>query len=123
MFRKLWQGADRRRYPRQEAFLELTIQVEMYGFDGDSRPFFASGRTLNVSRGGVYAELDAPVAEGSVCKIFFRDDGHRVRPKHVAARVLRCEERDGRFRIAVEFDEPLLELDSRQAAATPAGAD
>lgn len=122
MFRKFWKGPERREHPRFDAALELAIQVEMYGFEGDSTPFFASGRTLNVSRGGVYTCVDAPVAEGSVCKLFFRDADAQVRPSHVSGRVLRCSERDGAFHIAVEFDEPLLELSVAQPEASAAGA-
>lgn len=109
MFRKLWSGQDRRRFPRTEAALDLSIEVEMYGFD-DNRPFFASGRTIDISRGGLFAVLDAPIAAGSVCKLFFHDAGAHVRPSHLAARVLRCREEGNRFLIAVEFDVPLLAL-------------
>lgn len=122
MFRRLWKGPERRAHPRFEAALDLSIQVEMYGFAGDCDPFFASGTTLNVSRGGVFASVDAPVAEGSVCKIFFRDAGAQVRPSHAAGRVLRCSEEDGLFYIAVQFDEPLLELTPERPAMSSAEA-
>jgi len=116
MFRKIWKGADRRRHRRLEAAVELEVQVEMYGFEGESTPFFATGRTINISRGGVYAALDAPVGIGSVCKVFFRGADDRVAPAHVQGKVLRCEEREGGFRIAVEFDEPLERLQVPEAA-------
>lgn len=121
MFRRLWKGPDRREHPRVEASLELSIQVEMYGFEEDSRPFFASGRTVNISRGGVFTTVDAPVAEGSVCKLFFRDGEGQVRPTHMAGRVLRCTEEGGAFHIAIAFDESLLELHPTQSGMSVEG--
>lgn len=117
MPRRLWSGPDQRRYDRHEATLEieLEIQVEIYGFETESHPFFASGETLNISLSGLLAYLDAPVSSGSVCSIFFRNAGHQVRPCLLAGRVLRCDARADGFVIAVTFDEPLLHL----AAETP----
>ena len=66
MLRSLWKGAERRRFPRIDAQLDVEIAVEVYGFHGEVHPFFASGRTLNVARAGVLALLDAPVPAGAV---------------------------------------------------------
>lgn len=110
MLRKLWKGPDRRRHRRFAAAVDLEVEVEMYGFERDSTPFYATGRTVNISRGGVCAALDAPVAIGSICKVFFRDADARVEPAQVQGKVLRCEELDDAFRIAVAFDEPLTRL-------------
>ncbi len=85
----------------------------MYGFDG-ARPFFATGTTVNASRGGVYAALDVPVASGSVCNVFFRDAGECIEPSRVQGRVIRCDEHDGTFRVAIAFDRPLARLETLQ---------
>lgn len=111
MLRSWWQGKERRRHPRHEAALELSIEVELYGFHGDVEPFFASGLTVNISRGGLLACVDAPVTDGSVCKVFFHDTAGQVQPRHVAALVVRCSEReDGTFLVAAEFEQPLSRL-------------
>ena len=94
--------------------------MELYGFEDESHPFFASGRTLNLSRSGALTLVDLPVARGSVCKIFFRHADDVIRPHHVAGRVLRAREvRDG-FEIAIEFDEPLAHLRQEEAAVRAA---
>jgi hypothetical protein len=110
MLRKWWQGPERRKFPRLEAAIELSVRVELYGFEDASMPFFASGSTRNVSRGGLLAALDAPVSEGSICKVFLHDAADQVRPHHVAGRVVRCEEDGEKFLVAVEFDHPLTRL-------------
>jgi len=122
MFSRIWKGADRRQFPRREATIEVELEIEIYGFEGESRPFFASGKTINISRGGVLACLDVPISRGSVCKLFFRQIGDRVRPHHVAGRVIRLRESGGDFLIAVRFDEPLAHLEVRENVAVSAGA-
>ena len=111
MLERFWGGRERRRHTRHPAALQVDIEVEVYGFEGDSRPFFASGNTINISRGGLLARLDAPVSRGSVCNVFFRNAGRQVRPQHTAAQVMRSQEIDGGFLVAVRFEELLLQLD------------
>lgn len=126
MLERLWKGPERRQHRRFEAEIDLSIQVEMYGFEEDARPFFASGQTANISQGGVYALVDAPIAEGSVCKLFFRDAEAHVRPSHVAGRVVRCEaleDDDETFGIAVSFDAPMLEIVAEPKAVAGAESD
>lgn len=115
MFRRWWRGPDRRKFPRLEAAIELSVRVEVYGFAEESLPFFASGATRNVSRGGLLASLDAPVAECSICRIFLHDAADQIRPRHVGGRVVRCEERGDEFLVAVEFDQPLTRLQIEHA--------
>ena len=118
MFSRIWKGVERRKFPRQEAALDMELEIEIYGFEGESRPFFASGKTINISRSGVLARLDVPVQQGSVCKLFFSRTGDQVRPHHVAGRVARMTASADEYLIAVEFDEPLAHLEV--AAQTPA---
>ena len=110
MFSRIWKGVERRKFPRQEAALDMELEIEIYGFEGESRPFFASGKTINISRSGVLARLDVPVQQGSVCKLFFSRTGDQVRPHHVAGRVARMTASADEYLIAVEFDEPLAHL-------------
>jgi hypothetical protein len=122
MFSRIWKGVERRRFPREEAALEVELEIEIYGFEGESRPFFASGKTVNISRDGVLARLDLPVARGSVCKLFFRQPGDQVRPHHVAGRVARLSQCGDDFLIAVRFDEPLARLEITEKVAGAARA-
>ncbi len=124
MWNRLLAKVERRRFRRLEASIEVAISVELYGFEGAANPFFSSGVTLDMSRGGVLARLDAPIHAGAVCNVFFRDCGDQVRPCYVAGRVIRCEEIDGAFRIAVTFEEPLLALpgDTETVADQPVEA-
>ncbi len=122
MFSKIWKGSDRRVFPRQEAALEVELEIEIYGFEGNSRPFFASGKTINISRSGVLARLDVPVTRGSVCKLFFSRTGDQVRPHHVAGRVARMTPSGKEFLIAVEFDEPLARLEIAEQVQVTASA-
>lgn len=123
MLRSLWRGPDRRRHRRHEASFDIRVELEVYGFEGEVRPFFASGSTVNVSRSGLLATLDAPVSTGSVCNIFFRDTGEQLRPHHVTGRVVREFEEGDRHFVAVEFDEPLLRLEVEELQGTAVAAD
>lgn len=111
MIERIWQGPERRRHPRHEACFSLAVGVEVYGFEAASRPFFARGTSCNISLGGVLARLDAPVSPGSVCNVFFRRVGERIRPHHLAARVLHCRREGDEYLVGIAFDEPLAKLD------------
>jgi len=127
MWKRIWNGVERRKFRRLQAHLRVEVGVELYGFEGRAHPFFASGRTLDISRGGILAHIDSPIHAGAVCNIFFRDPDSAVRPRHVSGRVIRCQQvaddqnaeadtdrasgaRTPIFRIAVAFEEPLLQL-------------
>ena len=58
----------RRAYPRLEAAIHVEVQVA-----GSSRVI--RGVTLNLSRGGMLANLDAPVTVGDECIIRFPSSG------------------------------------------------
>jgi hypothetical protein len=120
MFSRLWKGMERRRFSRQPATLEVEFEIEIYGFENEARPFFASGKTVNISRSGVLARLDVPILRGAVCKLFFRGTDEQVRPHHVAGRVARLSEDGSDFLIAVEFDEPLTRLEIAPATTVEA---
>lgn len=122
MLSRIWKGVDPRRFLRQEAALEIELEIEIYGFEDESRPFFTSGKTINISRDGVLARLDVPLSRGSVCKLFFRQTGDQVRPHHVAGRVVRLARSGEDFLVAVRFDEPLtrLEVAEKVTVAAPA---
>lgn len=122
MLSKLWAGPERRRFRRHEATIEVRIQVELYGFESGATPFFASGKTVNISRNGVLARLDAPVTRGAVCNVFFREARRHVRPQHIRGKIVRCQEHHGQFMVAVEFDAVLQRLELPAPATVAAKA-
>jgi hypothetical protein len=122
MFSRILSRPDRRKFSRHEASFAVEFELEVYGFEDESRPFFASGKTVNLSRSGLLARLDLPVTHGSICKLFFRHTGEQVRPQHVAGRVVRLRESGDEFLIAVEFDEPLAHIEVDQTVDIAAGA-
>lgn len=122
MNRKPWDGEERRTFAREDATVEIHIQVEVYGFDSDARPFFCRGTTTNISRSGLLGQVGAPVNVGAVCKLFFHNPSLELYPGNVCGRVTRCNERDGAFVVSIEFDEPLSELCSPDMVAVVAVA-
>ena len=99
---------ERRAHGRDATDLGVHVEVEIYGFENRARPFFSSGTATGVGRGGMLARLDAPLRRGAVCKVFFRDVGVRVRPRHIDGRVVRCDETDDGFMVAIAFANQLL---------------
>ena len=122
MNRKLWGGDERRTFPREVETLDVHIQVEVYGFDAKSRPFFCRGTTTNISRSGFLGRVNAPVNVGAICKLFFHNPSVELHPRNVCGRVTRCIERDGAFDVSVEFDEVLSELRGADMVAVVAVA-
>ena len=60
MLNRLWRGPERRILQRRGIALEIALEVELYGFENESRPFFASGHTINLSRSGALTRVDLP---------------------------------------------------------------
>lgn len=112
MWKRIWGGRERRRRRRHDLALDVEIEtnVEIYGFEPTARPFFSSGTTVNLSETGMLAHIDAPIALDSKCSVYFRDGHEQLRTMHTAGRVTRCQERDGDFVIAIEFDVALSHL-------------
>lgn len=104
---------ERRRARRHAAAYDVRLRVEVYGSDRAAEPFFASGETVNISRIGVLAVVDDSVRPGDPCRVLFVDAGDAIRPRDVPGTVVRCDPGTGDppdYRVAVEFDEPLLTL-------------
>lgn len=122
MSQQPWGGEERRTFPRENATLDVHIQVEVYGFDSEARPFFCRGTTTNISRSGLLGQVNAPLNVGAICKLFFHNPSLELQPRNVCGRVTRCNERNGVFVVSVEFDEPLSELCSADMVAVVAVA-
>lgn len=120
MWKRIWGGRERRRRRRHDLALGVEIEtaVEIYGFEPTARPFFSSGTTVNLSETGMLAQIDAPIAPGSNCNVYFRDGHEQLRTMHTAGRVTRCQGRDGAFVIAIEFDVAMLHLRVKSLATS-----
>jgi len=53
--------SERRRTPRQSA----TMQIRLFGYDSDGKPFYGDGETLNISATGALLSLQLPASEGA----------------------------------------------------------
>ena len=87
----------------------------MHGFDASDTRFQARGRTLNVSRGGLLAQLDRDVQPGVRCLAHFPRALGRLGRTMVYGVVRRSEPCEGGYRVAVTFDTPLLDVAFEQA--------
>ena len=64
------------------------------------------GRCRNISNSGMYFEVDEPLAPGAIISVSLAlNNVHPMPPIELTAdgRVVRAEERDGKFCIAIEF--------------------
>ena len=71
----------------------------------------ASGRTINISRGGLLARMDQSVTTGSRCLVHFDKGSDRVRPSRAWGKVLRTQGWGEHFVVAIEFETPLQVLE------------
>lgn len=117
-------GSERRAEERHDVPGLIRVEIEMFGYQRDGREFgvgpapdprrkiHTSGSTINLSFGGMLAEVADAITPGSHCLVRFIDAGAGLRPALRWALVLRCEEAAaGHFEIAVRFDSPLEHLD------------
>lgn len=106
-----WKGKDRRKAERKDLAYKVQLQVEVYGEQG-SRPFYATGETVNISLVGCLALVDDRIAPGARCTVKFVEPDERVKPAWVRGVVVRSEREDeGEYQVAVEFDDPLVVLE------------
>jgi hypothetical protein len=97
--------ADRRTTERFSA--SYGVRFEIDGYTQSMNPFFATGTTLNISRGGLMARVDRPLPLGVNCTILF-DEHDVVEPsRDVAGKVVRSDRGTTGCFVAIEFDVPL----------------
>lgn len=106
-----WEGRERRAAERKDLAYKVKLHVEVYGEDG-TRPFYATGVTVNVSLVGCLAVVDDRIAAGARCTVKFVEPDDRVKPAWVRGVVVRADRQDeGQYSVAVEFDDPLVVLE------------
>ena len=97
------------------------VRFEIDGYTQSMKPFFATGTTLNVSRGGLMARVDRPLPLGVRCTLLF-DEHDVVEPsRDVAGKVVRSDRTSTGCFVAIEFDSPLDRVVFAEKAEDAAG--
>ena len=96
--------SEERTDPRLTAEHRIHLMVALHGFDPADHRFEAKGITVNVSHRGALVRVNRPVAEGSRCLVHLPDGDRRIGKSLIYGTVLRTEEIEDTFEIAIEFD-------------------
>lgn len=98
---------ERRGSERFSASFGLRIEID--GYTEAMEPFYATGSTLNVSRGGLLARLDRPIPLSSTCSVLF-ETPEPTPGAEIRGKVVRSERSSTGCFVAIEFARPLEEL-------------
>jgi hypothetical protein len=99
---------NRRAYRRLAATYAIQIQPPYNGFsNSDLTQLPISGVTLNLSRGGMLAQIDQGTLRHGRYLIRFLGAGKNVRPEIMWGRVRRSRAADDGWEVGIEFDSPL----------------
>lgn len=98
---------ERRSTERFSASFGLRIEID--GYTDTMEPFYATGSTLNVSRGGLLARVDRPIPLASRCSVLFETPEPRP-DSEVRGKVVRSEQGGTGCFVAIEFGKPLKKL-------------
>jgi hypothetical protein len=109
-------GLDRRSYPRFAVSCLVDFSVDVLGSQFLLEQFSSTGTVLDISRKGLFAEVDRLVAVGTHGVFVLLDADELVCPHELRGRVRRSCMGNAGWRIAVEFD-ALAEVRPRIAAA------
>ncbi len=101
-------SSNRRGFVRLSATYTIQMQAPYNGFsDSDLTQLPISGVTLNVSRGGMLAEIDQGILRHGRYLIRFLGAGPNLRPEIMWGRVRRSRAADSGWEVGIEFDSPL----------------
>ena len=99
---------NRRSFNRLAAAYPIQMQAPYDGSGtSDLTRLPISGVTVNLSRGGMLAQIDQGILRQGRYLIRFLGAGQNVRPEIMWARVLRSRAADSGWEVGVEFDSPL----------------
>ncbi len=108
-------GHERRRAPRRP----LQVGVEVYGYDRDLTLIHAFGMTENVSRLGVLINIDEEIPVGSKAMVAVRPRHPALLPRLLRGKVVRCNDQDDGFGLAICFDSDISRVAAPHVAALP----
>ncbi len=109
---------DRRRYPRVSVSCPVHLDVHLTGDELRVEGFRSSGTVLDISRGGLLAQVDRRVAVGAVCSLALVEAEGIVRPRAMTGRVSRAAVADTGWQVGIEF-ESVVELLAEPGSAGP----
>ena len=115
-------SSEQRQHERFPKHLSVDVHVFVLPASSNDAGYEAQGRTIDIGRGGVLMRLDKPVQEGVQVRLRFWDlpPGVRLWPLLVSGTLLRLEPGEhptdegligAGSLLAIEFTEPLKELD------------
>ncbi len=96
--------SEERTDPRITAEHRIHLLVALHGFDAADHKFEAKGITVNLSHHGALVRVNQPVAEGSRCLVHLPDGDRSIGKSLIYGTVLRTEEIEDTFEVAIEFD-------------------
>ncbi len=102
---------ERRTHERQAAAVPVALDVELHGFDHTDARFQARGKTVNVSPGGLLAQVDRPIDAGTRCVVHFPLAIGVLGRTMVYGSVRRCAANGSLFEVALYFDTPMGEAE------------
>ena len=115
-------GAERRSDERYDVDGLLEVDIELFGYQRDGRPFgigrtpnapekiHSVGHTVNLSVSGLLAHVTDMIVDGSNCLVRFVTTDDSVRPQLRWGVVVRSGELEsGKYEIAIRFDSPIDE--------------
>ncbi len=108
-------GRERRRAHRRP----LQVGVEVYGYDSDLTLIHAFGITANVSRLGVLINVDEEIPVGSKAMVAVRPRRPALLPRLLRGKVVRCNDQDDGFGLAICFDSDISRVAAPHVAALP----
>ena len=86
-------------WPRYPVTIPFDLAVRLRGASEAK----VAGKTINLSRGGMLAQVNKDVPPGLRCTVQFPEPTG-LTPQFRTGTVLRCLNAEGRFEVAVEFD-------------------
>ena len=110
-------GTDKRQHERVKVSKPVKIEASLQGRFVELTRLETSGTTIDLSDGGLLANVDESISPGMRCRIEFPSEDGRA-PKTAWARVRRTTTARSGFVVALEFEGPVKEAEPVGAADT-----
>ena len=114
------QDDDRRQYERVKLSKPVKMEAVLRGRFIDIMRLEMSGVTIDVSRGGLLANLDQSISPGVRCRVDLQESESGGEPESLWGRVRRASMGKKGFVVALEFDEPLKAMAALTGQEAPA---
>ena len=112
---------QRRTDPRVTTEHPIHLLVSLHGFDPAHHRYESKGITVNVSRSGALVRVNQPVAAGERCLVHLPAGEAAVGKTLLYGTVLRVDEIDETFEVALRFDTKLQAISIEDSMEELAG--